>query len=232
MDTQPIFGIISALIITLFSVWVGEMILNRPKITIPSLEGWEATKQINTFAIMDYSTDTDYRVEKELKTRDYYKVYGIQIRNEKLLFSGVNAKITNVTIKLWESDGSLLADWYDGRLWGGRKNSANDPLFPKERVSNTKEIGEGQELDIVLAYNQENESSFYKFTIETHLQNNFMIYKDLLKNPMPIYGVVRIHGHRITNNKIYFRIILGNKNAIKIKVISEEEFPLAKEEVI
>ena len=211
---------------------VGEMILNRPKITTPSLEGWEVIKQINTFAIRDYSTDTDYHVEKELKTRDYYKVYGIQIRNDKFVFSGVNAKLTNVTIKLWNSDGSPLTDWYDGRLWGGRKNAANDPLFPKERVSNEKEIGEGQELDIVIAYNQENEASFYKFTVETHLQDNFMIYKDLLKTKTLIYGVARIHGHRITNNKIHFRIDLsGDKSSLKINVMSEEEFPLAKEEM-
>ncbi len=212
---------------------VGEMIFNRPKITTPSLKGWEEIKQINTFKIRDYSTDSDSYTEKELKTRDYYKVYGIQIRNDKFVFSGVNAKLTNITIKLWNSDGSHLTDWYDGRLWGGRKNAANDPLFPGERVNNAKEIGEGQELDIVIAYNQENELPFYKFTIETHLQDNFMIYRDLLKTKPPIYGVARIHGHRITKNKIYFRIDLSDdKKSLKINVISEEDFPIAKEEVV
>ncbi|MBI5294525.1 MAG: hypothetical protein HY869_03540 [Chloroflexi bacterium] len=217
---------------TVIAYVVGEMIFNRPKIIISSSEGWKETKQVNTFVIRDHSTDTDSYTEKELKSRDYYNVYGIQIRNERFAFSGVNAKLTNVTIKLWDSDGSPLTDWYDGRLWGGRKNASNDPLFPRERVTNEKEIGEGQELDVVLAYNQENEQTFYKFTVETHLQNNFMIYKDLLKRKMPLYGVIRIHGHRITNNKIRFRINpSAEKNILEIKTMSEKEFPLAKEEI-
>ena len=212
---------------------VSELTLNRPKITIPSSEGWEELKQVNTYVERDYSTDSDYFVQEELKSRDYYRVYGIQIRNDKFVFSGVNAKLTNVTIKLWNSDGSALTEWYDGRFWGGRKNPANDPLFPKERINNEREIGEGQELDIVIAYNQENEAAFYKFTIETHLQDNFKVYKDLFRSALPLYGVARLHGHRIANNKIYFSIAQGRENSIlKIDVLREADFPLAKEEVV
>ena len=186
MDFWAIFWTIAA---TVIAAVVAEILLNRPKIVVPASEGWIESKQINTFAVKEYSTASSSYTEEELKTRDYYNVYGIQIRNDKFIFSGVNATITNATIKLWRSNGSPLTDWYGARLWGGRKNASNDPLFPREKINTWKVLGCDEDLDIVLAYNQENESAFYKFTIETHLQNNFMIYKDLFTGPMPFMGL-------------------------------------------
>ena len=110
-----IVGIVTAII----AYVVGEMIINRPKITALS-NGWMESKQVNTFLIRDYSTDTDYRVERELKTRDYYNVYGIQIKNEKRIISGVSASITRVTMKLWNSKGVAVTDWVGVRLWVDR----------------------------------------------------------------------------------------------------------------
>jgi hypothetical protein len=229
---MEIFTIFWTVVATVIAGVLIEMILNRPKIAIPSLEGWTESKQINTFAVRDYSTDTDSRTEKEFKTRDYYNVYGIQIRNDKHIFSRINATITKATIKLWSSDGSAITDWYTARLWGGRSNASNEPLFPKKSVEHGRVIGYEEELDIVLAYNQENESYFYKFTVETHLQNNFKIYRDLLKEPLPIYGVIRLHGHRIINNKIFFVINAGDeKNHLKINVLSKDDFPILQKEM-
>jgi hypothetical protein len=221
---MDIFAILWPIVTGAIILVAGAMFIDRPKITTPSLKGWKELKQINTYSFRDFSTDTDSFIEKELKTRDCYTVYGITIRNERWILRGVKAEISRATIRIWDSTGHAVTDGYGVRLWGGRKNAFNDPLFPRNRVSPSSEIGEGEELDLVICYNQENEAAYYMFTIETHLKNNFMIYKDQFKEPMPHYAHVKIHGHRI-NKSIFLRIDETAPKELEISLISRGEFP-------
>ena len=109
-----IWSIITGVIVLL----VGYILFDRPKITTPYPEGWIVEhKQVNTFRERDYSTDTDLYPIKELKTQDYYTFYGITIQNKKWIIPRVEAKITKVSMKVWNSKYEPVTDTYDVRWW-------------------------------------------------------------------------------------------------------------------
>ena len=224
--------IISTIVTGVIVLWVGYILFDRPKITTPYPEGWVVEhKQVNTFREREHSTDIDSYPIKELKTQDYYTFYGITVRNEKWIFPRVEAKITKVNMKVWNSKYEPVTDTYDVRWWN-RKHAGIDPLFSGKRQNRDISIGEGEELDLVIAYNQENESDHFRFTIETPTFENFPVYKDKFRSPMPHYAIVRVHGHKI-NKVIYLRLELGrHEKEMRIAIIPKSNFPSEIKETI
>ncbi|MCE9646833.1 MAG: hypothetical protein K8S20_12605 [Chloroflexi bacterium] len=200
----------------------GEMIVNRPNVV--SLDGWQINKRVNVYDVIEKEhSDTDYLAEKKLKRQGYYDIFGITLRNDKWIISGIKAEITNVEFRLWDYLENPLTEWVNGRLWGGRKNSANEPLFPQMTVNAGRTLGEGQEIDLVIFYRQENEDVYYPFNIETHLQNHFQLNRDKLNGLPPYYCIIRVHGNRI--NTTYFISIEWVDNQLKVASVGKADFP-------
>jgi hypothetical protein len=214
--------------IAVLAIVAGYIILDEPNIVTPYLDGWkEEHKGIGTFENEEYSTSSSTYVHRTQKTWDYFTVYGITIRNEKWFIGRPEAKITSATIKIWNSQFKSVTERYRIRLWENHKQSTMYPLFPGLDISagEGKTIGAGDELDLVIAYHQENEPIYYRFTIESHRQKTFPIYADRFKDPMPNYGIIQIHGHRI-NKDIYIKIESESKeNRLKLRIVSKKEFP-------
>ena len=210
---MDIFGSILAGLVVAVVVY---LILDRPKITTPYREGWKTDpKQANTYKLREHS--------KELKTQDYYTFYGITIRNEKRIIPSVEAKITKVNMKVWNYECELVTDIYDVRWWN-RKHAGIDPLFSGKKQSKDITIGQGEELGLVIAYNQENETTFYRFTIETPTFQDFPVYADKFRDPMPHYAMLRLHGNKI-NNDIYLSLELATNKELKIAIVPKKDFP-------
>jgi hypothetical protein len=208
---MDIFGsILAGLVVAV----MGYLMLDRPRITTPYREGWKTDpKRVNT-----------YSLPREVKTQDYYIFYGITIRNERRIIPAVEAKITKASLKIWNSKFQPVTDTYDVRWWN-RKHAAIDPLFSGKKHSESKTLGQGEEIDLVIAYNQENENDFYRFTIETPAFGNFPVYADKFRDPMPHYVILRLHGNKI-NKDIYLSVELASKNELKIEILPRRDFPI------
>lgn len=227
--TSDILGTLAGL-----SFWgdvVGYM-LDRPHLVVPYSEGWVEPKPVNTYSDREYPSSTSSYIYREYRTKDHYKVYGITIRNEKMKIGRVEAKIHRAMIQMWNSKLESIGSKYPLRLWEGRFNSTVHPLFPgnNANVDEPKVLGEGGELDLVIAYNEENTPQYYRFTTETHLEDNFLKYKDRFKDDMPHFAHIEIQAHK-KNLDVFIKIENSeNKNELKITVIDYDNFPLAREE--
>lgn len=210
------------------------MILDKPRLVTPSKTGWvEKHKRINVYQNKEFSSDTDLYIERIVKSQNYYTIYGIRIRNDRnWKFGRAEANISSASIKMWNSKLIPVTDRYKLRLWEDHSQPETYPLFPKDKTvaGNKKTIGEGGTIDLVIAYNQENENNYYRFQVSTSAFGAFPAPRDLFKDPMPHFAVIEISANR-TNPKIFLRIDEIKQSELEIKVISEEDFPLAKEEI-
>lgn len=221
-------------IVTGIIIAVGAyMILERPKLIPESNIGWvENNKRINVYENLNYSSDTDLHVERKLKSQSYYTIYGIRIKNDKnWRFGRAEANNPSAKIKMWNSHLIPVSDKYEARLWKDHSQPEIYPLFPKNKdsINNIGAIGEGGTFDLVIAYNQENESNYYKFQASTSAFGAFPAQRDLIKPPFPYFAIIEISANR-TNPRIFLRIDEINKKELIIKIISEDEFPLTRKE--
>jgi hypothetical protein len=214
-------------VIALFCLWAGYMLFDRPKIMTPYSKGWKIEhKRINTFKNREFSSSSSSYVTPELATRDYYSFYGITIQNQRWVFRGVEAKISRATIMVWNSNHEAVTDRYLLRLWEDRTHPEVFPLFPKTKTDagEAKTIGEGGTLDLVIAYNQENEANYYRFSVSSSAHDAFPAPRDLFKNPMPHYAIIGIEGHRI-NQSIYLLLDEIGLNELEIRILPKKGFP-------
>ncbi len=203
-------------------------ILDRPRISTLSKEGWKIDhKQVNTYKEREISSDTDFFTDKELRTRDYYSLYGITIQNKgRRLIGSAEVAVRRAAIRVWNSKGQQVADRYLLRLWEDRNHPEVYPLFPKNKTDVGKEIvlGQGGALDLPIAYNQENEPYYYRFTMSTSANDAFPSPRDQFVDAMPHYAIVEVQGSRI-NKHLFLSIEEAKPTELKVSVISEDEFP-------
>ena len=221
-------SIISTIVISLVVVWVGYMVFERPEITTPYLIGWKIDhKRVSTFIDKEYASSSSSYITRDLAAQDYYTFYGITIQNNRWIFRGVEAKISRATIRVWNSKHEAVTDKYLLRLWEDHTHPEVYPLFPKTKtdVGDGKSIGEGGTLDLVIAYNQENEPKYYRFSISSGAYEVFPPPKDLFEDPMPHYAIIGIEGHRI-NQRIYLRLDEIDPNELRISILQKRDFPL------
>jgi len=204
------------------------MILDRPNITVPFQTGWQIDhKLINTYVNKEYSSSTDIFVNKKLKTRDYYTLYGIRIKNEKSGILGrAEAKIHSAKATVWNSNYELVFNNYALRLWENCEQPEVYPLLPKDKTSVGKSIvvADGNTFDIVIAYNQENESRYYRWQLSSGAYDSIPAPRDIFNNPMPHFAVIEIQAHR-RNKKFYLRIDEIERNKLNISVLEKGDFP-------
>ena len=200
-------GILESILGGLIVALVVFLVLDKPKITTPYSEGWK----------------TDPKKVYTSNTQDYYTFYGITIRNEKRIIPSVEARITRVTMKVWSHKFEPVTDVYHVRWWN-RIHAGIDPLFSGQKQQSNITIGQGEELDLVIAYNQENERRFFRFTLDTPTFREFPVYGDRFIDPMPHYAIVRVHGNKI-GQAIYLSLELATNTELKIEILPKKQFP-------
>lgn len=171
-------------------------LLDKPKLIALTPE-WKRRKGVGT-SIIDAASN-----KQTFLPGGYYYFYGITIKNQKRWIPRLSAEITYTTMKILDNTEKVIADERQCRWWT-IDYATLDPLFMSSKADieqrRRRTIGAGAEENIVLFYRNEEQSTYYRFTIATDTNNGFPVLDDKLSGTMPYKALIKIKGNRIEEN--------------------------------
>lgn len=222
--------LLSAVIVGVALLWITHQ-LSRPKIEISDSIITTPKKWVGYWLEGDRrgSTDTVDVIERTSEG-NYFFFYLLPVENKRHWFIDGEAEVTKTTISIWDSENKVFTN-KKGARWWSPENSGSDPLFTKGKSSfsdKTKtEIGINDERHIVIAYNQVDKKTLYRFSVETDEKNGFLNNEDEIS--LPCFILIELSCKRLPKKYIKLKVSEGIFSGFSFEVI--KMFPKEIEEL-